>query len=110
MVMPMAIIPTIAKKYLKFWASLTPCEKLSDNAIIVIKNGIIIGKLNIAISAGLLDDFEAMAAITVRRIDKPKDPNTRVPMKPGRSTIGFPRKRAYAENVTKEIISKRTEL
>tara|TARA_B110000483_G_C17720238_1_gene360586 strand:+ start:230 stop:481 length:252 start_codon:yes stop_codon:yes gene_type:complete len=83
---------------------------LSDNAIIVIKNGIIIGKLNIAISAGLLDDFEAMAAITVRRIDKPKDPNTRVPTKPGRSTIGFPRKRAYAENVTKEIISKRTEL
>jgi hypothetical protein len=51
-----------------------------------------------------------MAAITVRRIDKPKDPNTRVPTKPGRSTIGFPRKRAYAENVTKEIISKRTEL
>jgi len=76
----------------------------------VIKSGIIIGKLNIAISAGLFDDFEAIAAINVKRIDKPKDPSTKAAMNPGRLTIGFPRKRAYVENVTKEIMSKRTEL
>jgi len=67
---------------------------LSDNAIMVIKKGMIIGKLNIAISAGLFDDFEAIAAINVRRIDKPKEPNTRAPRKPGRLTMGFPKKRA----------------
>ena len=83
---------------------------MSVKAIMVIKSGIIIGKLNIAIRAGLFDDFDAIAAIKVKRIDKAKDPSTKAPINPGRLTMGFPRKRAYVEKVTKEIMSKRTEL